>query len=63
MSRIKDFSTAATIGGFLSRKSLDPKHRGRGKGFSMASTSMTGSSLCLLGGGCLTTGEPDCTPA
>ncbi|MCI76604.1 hypothetical protein A2U01_0097874, partial [Trifolium medium] len=24
---------------------------------------MTGSSLCLLKGGCLTTGEPDCTPA
>ncbi|MCI81763.1 hypothetical protein A2U01_0103037, partial [Trifolium medium] len=24
---------------------------------------MTGSSLCLLGGGCLTIGEPDCTPA
>ncbi|MCI86933.1 hypothetical protein A2U01_0108214, partial [Trifolium medium] len=54
---------AATIGGFFSRKSLDPKHRGRGKGFSMASTSITGSSLCLLGGGCLTTGEPDYTPA
>ncbi|MCI96355.1 hypothetical protein A2U01_0117655, partial [Trifolium medium] len=53
----------ATIGGFFSRKSLDPKHRGRRNGLSMASTSMTGSSLCLLGGGYLTMGEPDCTPA
>ncbi|MCI32686.1 hypothetical protein A2U01_0053900, partial [Trifolium medium] len=48
----------------LFQKFLDPKHRGRGNGFSMASTSMGISSICLLvGGGLTTAGEPDCTTA
>ncbi|MCI66101.1 hypothetical protein A2U01_0087359, partial [Trifolium medium] len=63
ISKMTAFSTLATIAGRFSMKSLELKHRGRGHGLSKASMSMTGSSLCLLGGGCLTTGEPDCTPA